>query len=193
MKPVPIAILLSLTLTPAWAFEPPKEETKQKSAIPSDLKRVDTNTEIGELVLVDGSAHPELIPEYLAWQSVLFDIALAKQKNPAWWRHMQDLLGLSARDEGLVLAAAAKEFERHNRDAERIEKVANEQRARGEVVKTFDLMLEGRRTSLGLVDELMSKLSPEGQASLVSFKAYTVERLSVSVPAGAWDTFKLPR
>jgi hypothetical protein len=199
----PYATLLAALLSPVCFVHlnqsPPKgnapapAQPSPQPKIPDDLRRINTESEYGEYVVIDGKTHPELIPEYRAWQTVLFNVATAKQQNGGEWRHIHETLGLSPTDESLLLKAANREYERHHRDDERIQARIADQQSRGEVGNAFDIILAGRILSLDIADELLQALSPEGQASLWQLKNDTVEHLTVYVLAGGWKDYLLPR
>ena len=198
-------LLLSVCTGLTLADEPPPTATqspaipqhlKRDPAIPEDVERTAGPKEIGDVLAVSGKTHPELIPDYRAWQHVLTKIAVAKADAQHFeWPHIREEPHLAPADEALLLKSADLETTQAQQDSERINKRIEELKAQhpGQTVSVFDLTLASRQRTLELVDGLMEKLSPEGQTSLLQYKNGIVASMTVYVPLGAWETYRLPR
>src|SRR5215510_15603487 len=119
-----------------------------------------------EIVEIDGSRNPELIPEYMVWEHGFSGLALIKERQI---RAALDSLILSPEDAARVFKEADAQADRDRRRSER----EHERRLALRDAKPADLgaalrevILEYRWEVLNARDRLLASLSAEGQAEV---------------------------
>lgn len=120
-----------------------------------------------DLVTIDGSKNPELIPEWSAWEFAFRVIAGGPKQLPS------SVLLVVSKEEGQRVMAAAESDQR--RDAACRERMSKLRplllTAKPSVInaKQEEIQLDCRWQTLQRRDRLLEGLRPEGQAALIAF------------------------
>jgi hypothetical protein len=143
-----------------------------------------------DLVHIDGSKNPEMIPQWNAWESAFGIVALVSD-IPA------DVAVHLSKEEQAALVAAAKEAGANRRACERrvleLAPLLQTQEAKSINDKTQEINLEYRQQTLRLRDRVLAALGPEGQAALNRWVESTKSGMRISIPKAELDFYRRPQ
>lgn len=150
-----------------------------------------SNTSPSEMVLVDGSKNPELIPQWHAWQYAFRVIAGGPKVIPSL------VLVHLSKDEADLLQAAAESEEKTDADCQArvLTLVPLLQTDQVAIVneRTREINLECRSFTLKTRDRVLELLRPQGQAALVEWVESNKAGMQVSVPKRELAFFRQPQ
>lgn len=148
--------------------------------------------EPAEIVEIDGSRNPELIPEWSAWEFAFRTIAGGSKLIPT-----EVLVHLSAAEAELILEAALASQERDRACQARVQRLPAPTRAsaRQHNQRTREIQIECRWQTLDARDRLLEALeeNPEGQQALVRWVESTKLVTRVTIPKGELAHFRQPQ
>ena len=146
-----------------------------------------------DIVEIDGSKNPALIPEYLVWEHGFGGLAIIKDRD---MKPAMATLALSPRDAELVFKEAGAQATRDRRRGEH-EKARREALAGAKPAELaaalHDVILEYRWEVLDARDRLLASLSPEGQVELIRWMNERRTHITAFVPRSELDFFRQPR
>lgn len=187
---LPIVLIVTVhTLTPALRGE--------EVAASRGMIAPQTKAEKAKFVEISGKTNPELIPQYLVWESAFrtfaqrasiegFDLSIGHSLTMT--PKERDRLELYAKADVARDAQCVTALERL-REQGRIERTtASELERRGQAI-----ILEYRYQTLAAVDALYAELGPDARASLDAWIARHKTAISVTVPQDQLRFFRLPR
>ncbi len=194
-------LLLAATLSAGSAWPAPQDVPSDPpgNSRPDGLIEIKT-ARSGTWLMIDGKAHPELIPDHEIWRTSLLHLASAR---PSVLERLKRILSLSKLEEDLVLKEAQAQQSRDATCRERLDNHWKEMTDRGE--KPVDeggfirdpgswaITLDCRQQTLDAADRLMARLSPEGQAALANLLEFEKGNRTIHLPAEEWESFKRPR
>ena len=144
-----------------------------------------------EMVTIDGSKNPELIPQWSAWEFAFRVIAGGPRDLPA------TVYQVVSKEEGArVMAAAQADRQRDAACRERISKLHPLLRtAKASVInaRQAEIQLDCRSQTLRIRDRLLEQLSPDGQAALAAFVESLKTGTNVTVPRRELAHFQKPQ
>jgi hypothetical protein len=144
-----------------------------------------------EVVTIDGSRNPELIPQWSAWEFAFRVIAGGPKELPT------DVHRVVSREErARVMAAAEADRQRDAACRERISKLLPLLRtAKASVInaRQADIQLDCRSQTLRIRDRLLEQLPLEGQAALIAFVESLKAGTSVTVTKRELPHFQKPQ
>ena len=150
-------------------------------------------TNPSEMIAIDGSRNPEMIPEYMVWEHGFSGLAFIKARQI---KAALDSLMLSPEDAARVFKEADAQADRDRRRSER----ELERRTALRDAKPADLgaalrdvILEYRWEVLHARDRLLASLSAEGQAEVLRWMNERRTHITAYVPKGELDFFRQPR
>jgi hypothetical protein len=155
-------LVLSLAITSSAVAAPPaalgaaQEPTPSASGAPRE-----------EIVEIDGSKNPELIPQWAAWEFAFRVMGGGPKELPTTVYQI-----VSKEERALILAEAQASLRRDKACQQRVEKlVPLVGKEKNSVVnaKQQDIQLDCRRETLHARDRLLERLRPEGQIELIAF------------------------
>jgi hypothetical protein len=132
-----------------------------------------------EIVVIDGSKNPELIPQWSAWEYAFRVMGGGPKELPTSVYRV-----VSMEERALILAEAQASLRRDKACQERVEKllplVGKEDNS---VVnaKQREIQLDCRSETLHARDRLLQRLRPEGQAELIRFVEETKAGTKVTI------------
>jgi hypothetical protein len=142
--------------------------------------QTEPGTSAPEMMQIDGSKNPELIPEWSAWGFAFRVFATGSRQLPTTIHSV-----VSAEETALILKEA-DQVQKADQDCQsRIVKLnALLGKEKNEVLDTRlrELTLECRWATLHARDRLLEVLSPEGGSALRAFVASTKTGTSLSIP-----------
>jgi hypothetical protein len=204
-----LVTLLPAVLSSVWLAEPLQQlagqdqkaeqtagQERQDQRIPDDLRRQDTKGFLGVTVAIEGSTHPELIPEHALWQALLNSFSASREQHPQLWEQILKVMDLSKSDRATLETALTNYNRLRNDYDKRLKDRAAMLTAEGKSFadkESFDMVLESREAVLKAAERLIARLSPEGQLALDAYKANYLKHLTVHVPEKAWREYQLPR
>jgi hypothetical protein len=166
---VALALVAGLSTTPAAQKPPPGDD----------------------MVTIEGSKNPELIPQWSAWEFAFRLIAGGPKQLPA------TVYEVVSKEQGaLVMAAAEADQRREAACRERISKLRPLLRtAKASVInaKQADIQLDCRSQTLRIRDRLLEQLPPEGQAALIAFVESLKAGTNVTVSRRELSHFQKPQ
>jgi hypothetical protein len=146
--------------------------------------------EAADLVHIDGSKNPEMIPQWNAWESAFGIVALVSDIPTDVAVHL-------TKEEQAALVAAAKEARDNRRATERrvleLVPLLQTQEAKSINDKTQEITLEYRQQTLRLRDRVLAALGPEGQAALNQWVESTKSGMRISIPKAELEFYRRPQ
>lgn len=147
------------------------------------------------MITIDGSKNPELLPEWLVWQQTLETLALIEHKDAPAFKH--DLV-LSDAERVLVYREASQQPERERKCFASLDQRHKELSAAGVKPDVMQKDLEDREVEcrwkvLEARDRILGGLSPEAQASLLSWIGGTRAAIRITVSREGLAHFKRPQ
>jgi hypothetical protein len=147
-----------------------------------------------DMVVIDGAKNPELIPEWVVWEMGFRELATIKQERMTL---AMSSLKLSDEDSRLTYAAADARAARDRVGAAREHRIRREF---GRPVAAAHLgaalkrnILQCRREVLDARDQLLAKLSPEGQLVLTTRMNDARKGIKAYIPKAELDFDRQPR
>jgi hypothetical protein len=150
-----------------------------------------------EIVTIDGSKNPELVPEWTAWHSAFARIRAANDIP-------SDVLSvIAAAERSAILDHAEKDgrfWEQGEKQVKDLQAsvIAEPDRARKIAMmvslqpKVEELELVARRRTLELRDHLLSILQPVGRAALMAWVEASKAGQRITVPKSKLEAFRKP-
>lgn len=163
------AVAICLSSTPAAQKPPPSEE----------------------MVTIDGSKNPEMIPQWSAWEFAFRVIAGGPKQLPSSVHHV-----VSDQEGARVMAAAEADQRRDAACRERITKLRPlvlTAKASDINARQAEIQLDCRWQTLQTRDRLLQDLRPEGQAALIAFVESLKAGTQVTVPRRELAHFQKPQ
>ena len=134
---------------------------------------------VPEMVEIDGSKNPELIPEWSAWSFAFRVIATGSRQLPS------SVHAVVSPEEATLLLKVAGRVQRLDRDCQdRVVKLhALVGKEKNEVLdaRLRDMTIECRWATLHARDRVLEQLRPEGGAALTAFVASTKASTSLTI------------
>lgn len=149
-------------------------------------------TKDDEYVDIDGSRNPELIPEWLVWETGFRTLAIARREGSV---EIPATIGLSDADLEAVMAEAAKQPTRDDECAARVERLRPMVgRSKAEVInaKTEAIQLQCRAATLRARDRLLRLLSPEDTTLLIGWITERKRGIHVRIRRAELAHFRRP-
>ena len=171
-------LFLSLATPGAIAFAPiaalasGSGAAQTPAAAPSDPPRV-------ELMEIDGTRNPELIPQWAAWEFAFRVIGGGQKELPATVFRV-----VSTEERALILAEAQASLQRDTACQARLEKLAPlVGKEKNSVInaKQREIQLDCRWETIHARDALLERLRPEGQTALITFVEDTKQGTKATV------------
>ena len=135
---------------------------------------------VPEMMQIDGSKNPELIPEWSAWGFTFRVFATGSRQLPS------SVYFAVSREEGALIMKEADQLQRVDRDCQsRVVKLHDLLgKEKDDVLdqKLRDLTVECRWAALHTRDRVLEALKPEGAAALTAFVASTKAGTSITIP-----------
>jgi len=161
---------------------------------PSVAQHKEIDTPDGTMIVIDGSQHPEEIPEHWYWRHCFHK--LSQTKRLGLNDYIQSI-GLSPEDMASALKVADGQAARDIDCAKRIESRQAELKAQGAkpeaLAQAFqDVTLECRYLDLEARDRLLEMLSVEGKERLCAWAVSIRRQMTVYWPAKDIEQFKRP-
>jgi hypothetical protein len=145
-----------------------------------------------EYVEIDGSRNPELIPEWLVWETSFRTLAIARRDGSV---EIPATIGLSDADLEAVMAEAEKQPTRDDECAARVERLRPMVgREKAEVInaKTEAIQLECRAATLQARDRLFRTLTPEDGTLLIGWVNERKRGIQVRIRRAELAHFRRP-
>jgi hypothetical protein len=143
-----------------------------------------------DLVHIDGSKNPEMIPQWNAWESAFGIVALVTDIPTDVAVHL-------SKEERAILVAAAKEAGDNRRACEqrvlKLTPLLQTEQAKSINDKTQEINLEYRQQTLRLRDRVLAALGPEGQAALNQWVEATKSGMRISIPKADLEFYRRPQ
>ncbi len=143
-------------------------------------------------VEIDGSKHPEQVPEWVTWQTAFSTLSLAERSES---KAIPESLEMSDADKQLVFAAARQQAARDGACQKKVDALKPLLgKAEASVInqRTHEIQLECRQRTLDAADSLMKALSPEGRTSMAAWLQTIKAGIHVRVPKDELDHFHRP-
>jgi hypothetical protein len=150
-----------------------------------------SNPSPSEMVQIDGSKNPELIPQWSAWQFAFRVIAGGPKVIPS-----VVLVHLSKDEADLVRAAAESDDKNDTECQARVLKLVPLLQTEEAVTineRTREINLECRSFTLKTRDRVLEGLRPQGQAALIEWVESNKAGMQVSVPKRELAFFRQPQ
>lgn len=132
-----------------------------------------------EILHIDGSKNPELVPQWSVWESCFGLFAGGKKVLPTVL-----LRQLSAEEPAIVLKAAEAHVKREAEfinDAERLGQQWTKEKAKAMDEELWRIKLDYRRDVLSTRDRLLAALGPESRAALTQFVEGTKASMKITL------------
>jgi hypothetical protein len=147
-----------------------------------------------KVVVLDGSATPEAIPDHWVWRDAFYFLEMAKRRDLAV---VFERLALPERELAILLAEAVAQPARDEACARRIETrrealVAQGVKADALAQAFADDTLECRQRDLEARDRVLRALGPDSQVQVRAWIEEHRRTLKVTVPADELELFKRP-
>jgi hypothetical protein len=143
-----------------------------------------------EVIHIDGSKNPEMIPQWRTWWYAFVVMAGGLKQVPSLvLDHLTDT------EEALLLKAAEEDAENYALCEARVMKLApllQTDAARTLNEKTREINLDCRRQTLQLRDRVLAALSPDGQAALTRWVESNKAFMKESVPKRELAFYRQP-
>ncbi len=155
-----------------------------------------TNSPPGQqLIHIDGSVHPELLPQWVVWEQTFNQLDGIKRHNITAALQTLDLTDAEA---AVVFREAGGQSARRDECAATNDKITNEYRAKGLSLEVMLLaqrpaILKYRTDILEARDRIEKALGKKGRRSLDAFVARVIQGIGVDVWSSDLAFFKLPR
>lgn len=148
------------------------------------------------MIKIEGSEHPEQIPDHWVWRSALLKLAEINKTEPE--SYLDSQLPLSQADARSLFKEADVQPRRDAACAQAIQRKQNElheQKASPAVVARGlnDVTLDCRTKDLDAADRVLDGLSEGGRQTVLAWIERLRRSTTVFVPVGDADIFKLPR
>jgi hypothetical protein len=133
-----------------------------------------------EIVEIDGSKNPELIPQWAAWEFAFRVMGGGPRELPTTVYRV-----VSKEERALILAEAQASLQRDKACQQRVEKLlplVGKEKNSVVNAKQQEIQLDCRRETLHARDRLLERLRPEGQAELIAFVEDTKGGTRVTIP-----------
>ncbi len=156
-------------------------------AVPPAATQVSTT-----YVDIDGSKHPEQVPEWVTWQTAFSTLSLAERSAS---KAVPESLEMSDADKQLVFAAASQQAARDaacQKKVDALKPLLGKTEASVINQRTHEIQLECRQRTLDAAESLMKALSPEGQTGITAWLQTIKAGIHVSVPKDELDHFHRP-
>jgi hypothetical protein len=148
-----------------------------------------------DMVVIDGKAHPEDLPDHWVWRATFHHVALTKKMGKS---KLLDQIGLTPPDMTLLLDTSAAQ---ETRDLACEKQIADRQteltaqHANADALRQAfrDTTIECRIHDLDARDYLLQALSPDGRDRLVQWVMDSRSKMTAHVPAADLDYFKRPQ
>ncbi len=143
-----------------------------------------------EMVRIDGSTRPELVPQWSVWGYVFRVLAGGPRQLPTSVRRL-----VSSEEEALLLKAADAAQKADTACQSRLSAVITKRAgAPASVVdaRLQEITVACRRETLRTRDRLLTRLNPEAAAALTAFAESTKDGTSISVPKRNLSRFLEP-
>ncbi len=149
----------------------------------------------GDMVTIDGSKNPELLPEWLVWQMSFRTLALIEHEDAPAFK--QDLI-LSDADKRLLYREASQQRERDRQCFASLDQRHKELAAAGVEPDAMQKDLQGREVQcrwqvLEARDRVLEALGPEARASLLNWVAQERAAIRTTVSAAGLAHFRRPQ
>jgi hypothetical protein len=154
-------------------------------------KVVFSNPPPSEMVHIDGSKNPEMIPEWRAWWQAFHIMAGGPRQVPSVVREH-----LTENEASLLLKAAQDDQKYYTECEARVMKLApllQTEEAKTINERTREINLDCRRHTLQLRDSVLAAFSPEGQAALKRWVDATKAGMKESVPKRELAFYRQPQ
>lgn len=145
-----------------------------------------------EYVDIDGGRNPELIPQWLVWETSFRTLAIARREGSV---EIPATIGLSDADLEAVIAEAEKQSARDDECIARVERLRPMVgRAKVEVIneRTAAIQLECRAATLQARDRLFRVLSPEDTTLLIGWVTERKRGIQVRIRPAELAHFRRP-
>jgi hypothetical protein len=170
-----IALFVLTLLLPAWTSQPPKET--------------------GETVTIDGTTHPEQIPQWSAWAVSFRFLATSAEAMGEEGIPSSVYRALSKSDRAVLLKHVSAAIKEQRECAGRVLRLsAGNPAASPEVLteKVKDIQMDCRRATLKARDQLLGKLPRDGQAALRALVESQKQGQTITVLKSDLARFRLP-
>jgi hypothetical protein len=148
------------------------------------------------MIEIDGAKNPELIPEYLVWQSGFHTLKLLKDNNVP--KHEGPLASLTLSDaDAALLHAEVERFHDHkNRCEERGQRIVLAHQ--GQEIEVLERAMKAntlqcRVATLESKDRLLANMTPEGQVTLTMWMLNERPKMKAIVGKSDLEFFRQPR
>lgn len=148
-----------------------------------------------EMVTIDGSKNPELIPEWLVWQETFKTLALVANKEGSLFK---EGLVLSDKEAALLYGEAGQQTERERRCFASLDQRHKELSAAGVKPEVMQKDLQDREVdcrwkTLEARDRVLKGLGPDGQASLLTWTQDVRRSIKSTVSQAGLAHYKRPQ
>jgi len=170
---VSMAITWPAVVAPALAFAVASGAAQDASPRPSGAPR-------DEVVEIDGSRNPELIPQWAAWEFVFRVMGGGPRELPTTVYEV-----VSMEERALILAEAQAGLQRDKACQQRVEQLmplVGKEKNSVINAKQQEIQLHCRWETLHARDRLLERLRPEGQTALIGFVEDMKGGTRVTVP-----------
>lgn len=165
---------------------------------PLPLARTDAQKDVSvgrvKMIEINGKEHPELIPEYVAWQATLNEISHRRDQAA----YLRGAFGHMPPAELAAILNFADEMRKHDEDCTaHFQATAKRMQAAGSTNKEIldhnaPLKLTCRQELLDAVDHFLPTLG-DSQHVLADYAQETKTKIDVLLKKEDWDFYRLPR
>lgn len=147
-------------------------------------------------IKIEGSEHPEQIPDHWVWRAAFLKLATFKQEGQE--ASLESVLPLSEADAKVIYKEASLQLRRDDeclRAIQAKQTELSESRASPDASQRAldELTIECRVKDLDAADRVLDALSEEGRTSLQAWLERKRRGMTAFVPSRDRETFRLPR